>query len=84
MSSEYNSVLSETGHNVQDDAATNVMAGWIDKSLMSGVQQELHTNYGLRLEFPEIKDLMEEHGIDFGYEGHYTVADLIWDSLQKN
>ncbi len=83
MPSEYNSVLQETGSTVQDDAATNVMAGWIDATLLEGVQLELVRNYDLKLDFPGILDLMEEHGIDFGYEDKYSVADLIWDALQS-
>jgi hypothetical protein len=84
MASHYNDVMNSMGSSVQEDAAIEVMAGWIDKSLLKGVQDELTNNYQLKLEFQEISDIMEEEGIDFGYYSEYSVADLIWESLQED
>jgi hypothetical protein len=83
MASEYNDVMSTIGSTVQEDAESNTMAGWIDKSLLKGVQDELKSTYDLSLEFTEILDMMEEHGIDFGRNDvDYSVADLIWESME--
>lgn len=83
MASEYNDVMSTIGSTVQEDAESNTMAGWIDKTLYQGVQSELASSYNLKLESQEIADVMEEHGIDFGRNGDYSVADLIWESIQE-
>ena len=83
MISDWNDVCQETGFDANTEATESSMLGWIDGSLLAGVRDELSTNYNLELEYKEIEDLMEEHGITFGYEGDYSVADLIWDSLQE-
>jgi len=83
MASEYNDVMSTIGSTVQEDAESNTMAGWVDKTLLKGVQDELHTSYQIRMEFQEILDMMEEHGIDFGRtDVSYSVADLIYEMLE--
>ena len=38
MPSQYNDVMSTIGSTVQEDAESNTMAGYIDKSLLMGVQ----------------------------------------------
>ena len=84
MPSQYNDVMSTIGSTVQEDAESNTMAGYIDKSLLMGVQDELHTSYQIRMEFEEILDMMEEHGIDFGRtDVDYSVADLIYEMLEE-
>lgn len=82
MISDHNDICQQTGFTANQDAETSAMAGWVDSSLLAGVREELTSNYGLELSFQEIEDLMEEHGISFGYEREYSVADLIFDSLQ--
>lgn len=84
MPSQYNDVMSTIGSNVQEDAESNTMAGYIDSSLLKGVQDELHTSYGIRMEFEGILAMMEEHGIDFGRtDVDYSVADLIYEMLEE-
>jgi len=82
MASEYNDVMSTIGSNVQEDAESNTMADWIDKTLLTGVQDELKSSYGISLEYSEIMDYMEHYGIDFGFNGDYSVADLIFESME--
>ena len=81
--SEYNEVMISMGSTVQKDAEIEVMAGWIDKSLLEGVQQELIDTYDLKMQFQEITDIMEEEGIDFGFNTEYSVADLIFESTRE-
>lgn len=83
MPSDHNDVFQQTGFTANEDTELSSMAGWIDSTLLSGVREELSTNYGLELDFQEIQDIMLEEGIDFGYEVDYSVSDLIWDSLQE-
>lgn len=84
MPSQYNDVMSTIGSTVQEDAESNTMAGYIDKSLLMGVQDELHTSYQIRMEFEEILDMMEEHGIDFGRtDVDYSVAYLIYEMMEE-
>ena len=84
MPSQYNDVMSTIGSTVQEDAESNTMAGYIDKSLLMGVQDELHTSYQIRMEFEEILDMMEEHGIDFGRtDVDYSFADLIYEMMEE-
>ena len=84
MPSQYNDVMSTIGSTVQEDAESNTMDGYIDKSLLMGVQDELHTSYQIRMEFEEILDMMEEHGIDFGRtDVDYSVADLIYEMMEE-
>ena len=85
MTSEYNDVMSTIGSTVQEDAESNTMASWVDSHLFNGVQDELANTYNLKLEFEEIADIMEENGIDFGRtDVNFSVADLIWESLQED
>ena len=81
--SEYNEVMISMGSTVQKDAEIEVMAGWIDKSLLEGVQQELIDTYDLKMQFQEIADIMEEEGIDFGFNTEYSVADLVFESTRE-
>jgi hypothetical protein len=81
--SEYNEVMISMGSTVQKDAEIEVMAGWVDKSLLEGVQQELIDTYDLKMQFQEITDIMEEEGIDFGFNTEYSVADLIFDTTRE-
>jgi hypothetical protein len=81
--SEYNEVMISMGSTVQKDAELEVMAGWVDKSLLEGVQQELIDTYDLKMQFQEITDIMEEEGIDFGFNTEYSVADLIFESTRE-
>ena len=81
--SEYNEVMISMGSTVQKDAEIEVMAGWIDKSLLEGVQQELIDTYDLKMQFQEITDIMEEEGIDFGFNTEYSVADLVFESTRE-
>ena len=82
--SDFRDVCEETGFTANKDAEQNSMMSWIDSKLISGVKEELASNYNIELEQTEILDLMEEHGIDFGLEGDYSVADLIFESLQED
>ena len=81
--SDHNDICQESGFTANDDAETNTMAGWIDSSLLTGVVEELSSNYSINLDHKEIQDVMEEEGIDFGYEGQYSVADLIFESMKE-
>lgn len=84
MASQHNSICEETGFTANDDAEYNAMAGWMDATLLSGVREELNFNHDVDLEYGEIEAIMAEEGIDFGYEGDLSVADLIWDSLETD
>jgi hypothetical protein len=84
MSSDHNDICLQSGFSANDDAETNALDGWIDHNLLTGVREDLSTNYSLELDFQEIEDMMSEEGITFGYEGDYSVADLIFDSLQED
>ena len=84
MISDWNEVCQETGFDANTEAEESSMLGWIDGNMLAGVREELSTNYNLELDYQEIEDLMEDNGITFGYEGEYSVADLIYDSLQED
>ena len=81
--SDHNDICQESGFTANQDAETNAMAGWIDNSLLTGVIEELSANYSINLDNQEIQDIMEDEGISFGYEGEYSVADLIFDSMRE-
>lgn len=81
--SDHNDICQESGFTANQDAETNAMAGWIDNSLLTGVIEELSANYGINLDNQEVQDIMEDEGISFGYEGEYSVADLIFDSMRE-
>ena len=80
MPSDTADVLAQTGltPNTSDQ-----LHGQIEKDLFTAVQEELKEEYDIDLSFEEISDIMEDKGIDFLYEGQYTVADLIYDTLAE-
>lgn len=57
------------------------MSAWIDKTLVTEVMEDLLEYHNIALEYDEIIDIMEQEGINFGYERDMSVADLIWDSF---
>jgi len=79
--SDHNDVCLQSGFSANDDAEMSLMEGWIDSSLLSGVKDELSAIYNIQLDSQEIQEIMEAEGIDFGYENEYSVADLIYESL---
>ena len=81
MSSDYNDICMDTGFTANDDAESNSMSAWIDKTLVTEVMEDLLEYHNIALEYDEIIDIMEQEGINFGYERDMSVADLIWDSF---
>jgi len=79
--SDHNDVCLQSGFSANDDAEMSLMEGWIDSSLLSGVKDELSAIYNIQLDSQEIQEIMEAEGINFGYEREYSVADLIYESL---
>ena len=84
MPSDIADVLAQTGLTPNDDNQDNALLSQIDIDLLLEVQEDLKDDYDIALSFEEIVHIMEAKGIDFGFEGNYTVAELIYDSLEED
>ena len=58
------------------------LLGEIEGDLFIEIQEDLLEDYGVTMTYQEIVDSMELYGIAFEYSAHYSIADLIYESLQ--
>ena len=82
MPSDFTEILAQTGITPNEESKDNVLLGQIDGDLYNEVQDDLLEDYGMTMSFQEITDNMEQYGIGFEYNPNYSVADLIYESLQ--
>ena len=63
---DYLDICLQSNTTPNEDAEFNVIGGLIEKSEIEAVRHGLSDDYGITLDDQEIRDLMEEYGLDFG------------------
>lgn len=63
---DYLDICLQSNTTPNEDAEFNVIGGLIEKSEIEAVKHGLSDDYGITLDDQEIRDMMEEYGLDFG------------------